>query len=66
VDGLIVPPADPEALADALQRLALDPAQREAMGRAARERVLSGFTIAHVTAGIRQAYGQLGLRGSTA
>lgn len=66
VDGLVVPPSDAEALADALQRLVLDAGQREEMGRAARERVLSGFTIAHVTAGIRQAYAQLGMRGSTA
>lgn len=66
VDGLIVPPADPAALADALQRLVLDSAQREGMGRAARERVLSGFTIAHVTAGIREAYALLGMRDSTA
>ncbi|MDX2258989.1 MAG: glycosyltransferase family 4 protein [Hyphomicrobiaceae bacterium] len=58
-DGLIVPPGDAVALADALQHLASDRAVREAMGVAARQRVLDGFTIAEVQAGIRAAYGAL-------
>lgn len=65
-DGLIVPPSDPAALADALQRLATEPGLRGAMGSSARERVLAGFTIAHVTAGIRQAYDKLALQRTTA
>ena len=60
VDGLIVPPSDPAALADALARLVADPALRARMGASARERVLGGFTIEHVTAGIRDAYEKLG------
>ena len=56
IDGMIVPPSDSAALADALARLVGDIALRERMGAAARERVLSGFTIAHVEAGIREAY----------
>ncbi len=64
IDGLIVPPADPIALADALARIAIDPALRARMGAAARERVLAGFTVAHVQDGIREAYGRLARRGS--
>ena len=34
--GVVVPPGDPVAFADALQRLAADPGGRSAMGAAAR------------------------------
>jgi glycosyltransferase involved in cell wall biosynthesis len=64
VEGLIVPPSDPDALAAALARLAADPGLRARMGDAARARVLSGYTIGHVTAGVREAYA--GLLGSAA
>ena len=37
-DGVLVPPADPQRLAEELQRLYLQPARREAMGRAARQK----------------------------
>jgi phosphatidylinositol alpha-mannosyltransferase len=37
IDGVLVPPADPQRLAEELQRIYLEPARREAMGRAARE-----------------------------
>jgi len=56
VEGLVVPPGDAAALADALETLARDRDLRERLGRAARERVLSGYTEAHVEAGIEQAY----------
>ena len=59
VEGLVVSPADPDALADALARLAGDAGLRARMGTAARERVLSGYTIDHVTAGVRAAYAAL-------
>ncbi len=36
-DGVLVPPADPQRLAEELQRIYLEPARRNAMGRAARE-----------------------------
>src|SRR5204862_8063679 len=36
-DGVLVPPADPQRLAEELQQIYLEPARREAMGRAARE-----------------------------
>jgi len=41
--GILVPPGDTAALAGAMQRLASDPALRERMGRAARERYLKLF-----------------------
>jgi len=45
VKGLLVPPRDPAALADALERLWLDPDLRARLGRAGRERVLREFTL---------------------
>lgn len=44
VTGRLVPPRDPRALADALLDVLSDPEQREAMGRAGRERFLERFT----------------------
>ncbi len=46
--GLLVPPRDPGALAEALHALLRDPARRERMGRAARSRVECEFTWATV------------------
>jgi len=56
IDGLIVPPGDPAALADALERLATSPELRQRMGTAARERVLEGFTTVAVRNTIRETY----------
>ena len=44
-DGLLVPPRDPLAIADAAHELAKDPARRAELGRAARQRVLKDFTL---------------------
>lgn len=44
ITGLLVPPGDSVALADAIARLLGDPAQRRRMGEAGRERVVSMFT----------------------
>jgi glycosyltransferase involved in cell wall biosynthesis len=44
--GLLVPPRDPRALADALGRLLRDPRLREQLGRQARERQSRDFDIA--------------------
>jgi len=45
VDGLLCPPGDVAALADALCRLALDPALGRALGSAAREKVMREFDL---------------------
>lgn len=59
IEGFLVPPGDAVALAGALARLAADRALRIRLGAAARARVLDGFTIAHVQAGIHTAYQRL-------
>ena len=41
--GLLVPARDPAALADAIARLASDPAERQRLGRAARRRAQDAF-----------------------
>jgi glycosyltransferase involved in cell wall biosynthesis len=46
VTGLLVPPADPAALAGALERLANDPELGRSLGRAGRAKVLREFDLA--------------------
>jgi glycosyltransferase involved in cell wall biosynthesis len=55
--GLLVPPADPTALAMALERLAGDPALRARLGAAGRERVLARYTGARMAEGTLACYG---------
>ncbi|HET9948915.1 MAG TPA: glycosyltransferase [Longimicrobiales bacterium] len=43
--GYLVPPGDPWSLAERLERLARDPALRETMGRAGRQKVLAEFDL---------------------
>jgi len=43
--GLLVPPADPAALSDAIRRLLCDPSRAARMGRAGRERVAADFAL---------------------
>lgn len=58
-EGLIVPPDDAKALADALEQMVRKPALRVRMGLAARERVLAEFTEARVRDGLREGYRRL-------
>ena len=53
VDGLVVPPGDPPALADAIERLVGDPDLRSELGRAAKLR----STMFDVTSACRQVEG---------
>ncbi len=46
VTGLLTPPGDAAALADALQRLLADPPLGRAMGQAARRRIAAKFSLA--------------------
>ncbi|HEX8165051.1 MAG TPA: glycosyltransferase family 4 protein [Beijerinckiaceae bacterium] len=59
VEGLLVPPGDPAALAGVFQRLAADPALVARMGEAARERILDGFTERDVMAAVKRVYAAL-------
>ena len=45
--GIVTRTGDPAALADAIIELIDDPARRERMGRAARERIEAAFTVSH-------------------
>jgi phosphatidylinositol alpha-mannosyltransferase len=55
VDGILTPRDDAQALAEALRRLALDPQQRAAMARAARERA-ERFAWPRVAAEVYEVY----------
>jgi phosphatidylinositol alpha-mannosyltransferase len=57
VDGLLVPPGDALALAEALRAMALEPARRAAMATAARERA-ERFSWAHVAEEVADCYEQ--------
>lgn len=59
VEGFVVPPENAMALAEAIAKLATDPALAARMGAAARERVLGGFTEAHLKAEVAGAFGRL-------
>lgn len=51
--GVLVPPEDPRALAEALAALAADPARRARLAARARDRMLSGFTTERMAAAYR-------------
>jgi len=57
--GLLVPSKDPQALAEAVISLLKNPSRAEAMGVAARQRVLSHFTVDRMIAETEQIYRRL-------
>ena len=54
--GLVVPPRDPLALADAILRLAKDPGRARAMAAAGRERIQAEFTVQRMVSRLEQLY----------
>lgn len=56
--GLIVPPADPAALAQAIVQLASTPERARAMGQAGRRRVLERFSLQAMVRGYQTIYDQ--------
>lgn len=60
VDGALIPTEDVPALARAWRSLLLlSPAERAALGRAGRERVLGRFSIENMLHGLRQVYSEV-------
>jgi glycosyltransferase involved in cell wall biosynthesis len=59
VDGFLVDVGDAAALADRLAELARDPARREEMGRAGRERVLERYAVARLVDDVDALYREL-------
>ena len=55
VDGVLVPPADPQALAEELQLLALEPERLRAMGEAGRKSA-ERYSWTHIAQEVRQVY----------
>jgi len=58
-NGFLVPPRDPDALAERLHQLLTDDALRQRMGQAGRARVEDTFTADRVATAIVDAYDQL-------
>ncbi len=65
VNGLIIPPNDPESLAAAIQRLHGDRARCAKLGAAGRERVCAHFTWGHFRQRLLEAYREV-TKGSAA
>jgi glycosyltransferase involved in cell wall biosynthesis len=57
VEGLLVPPRDARALADACRRLGDDAEMRATMGAHARRRAEERFDVRHVNAELMEALG---------
>ena len=57
--GLLVEPNSPDALVDAIRRLLDDPALRERLGAAGRERVIERFTWQVTARGTAACYGAI-------
>lgn len=61
--GLLVPPADADALAGAIRELFADPPRLQALGEAARRRIEEEFPIGRMVDGYEQALGEVIGRG---
>jgi glycosyltransferase involved in cell wall biosynthesis len=61
VTGLLVPPHDPAALAEAISKLLADPELGRRYGRSGRERVAERFTVAGMVKGTLDVYRRLGV-----
>jgi len=61
INGLLIPPKDPTALADALQYLLQNPEKREEMGVAARRVFESSFTLDAVLISLSECFSRLGV-----
>ena len=59
VTGLLIPPRDPQALAQAINVLLVDPERRYEMGQTGRERVRQHFTVEHMVEETESLYEQL-------
>jgi glycosyltransferase involved in cell wall biosynthesis len=57
-DAMLVPPGDQAALVDALRQLATDPARREELGTAARQRA-ADLSVEGAVRRIEQVYGEV-------
>jgi glycosyltransferase involved in cell wall biosynthesis len=62
--GLLVPPRDSEALAQAVLRLLSDPGWARELGRAGRRRVVEGFSTRAKVEWLESLYGRLAAPGS--
>lgn len=60
VQGLLVPPGDPAALAGALRRCLAAPQLAAELGRAGRERVVGAYAAPLMAQQVRQLYGRIG------
>jgi glycosyltransferase involved in cell wall biosynthesis len=57
--GLLIPPGDPEALADAIEKLMRDAVLRKQMGTAAIARIETQFTLAEMTVKMEQLFEEI-------
>ena len=57
--GRVVPPRDPQALADAINSLLADPERRHTLGQAARARALAEFTVEKMIERVMDVYAAL-------
>jgi len=61
VTGLITPPGDAQAMADALEQLLSSPPLRAEMGRAARRRIMANFSIGGQVVRLLKLWSDLGI-----